>query len=178
MRAADPTVTVRTMIAAIPNDRLIELLLDLLARSLPAHAAAEPAPAPETPAPPRVRRGWPRGKPRGPRKAKRNRAATKRTGVNTARRRRYAEQRSAAKRPADHAARPTAASGSTDAGGISAATFWEHAAKLEPARPWAAVSREFDVREPVAQNCYRNRSLPPQVGPMAVTRFLTLPVGT
>ena len=39
-----------------------------------------------------------------------------------------------------------------------------------------AVMREFAVKEPIARNCYGTQSLPPQVGPMAVSRFLTLPV--
>ena len=52
-----------------------------------------------------------------------------------------------------------------------------HAAKLNPPPRWLAVAREFAVKEPIARNCYDQRRLPPHVGPMAVTRFLTLPEG-
>jgi hypothetical protein len=36
------------------------------------------------------------------------------------------------------------------------------------------VVREFDVKEAVAQQAYRSQSLPPRVGPMAISKFLTL----
>jgi hypothetical protein len=71
-------------------------------------------------------------------------------------------------------AAPTAGNG--EGGPVTPALLWRHAEKLEPSRPWLAVSREFDVKEAIAQNCYRNQSLPPQVGPMAVSKFLELPV--
>jgi len=37
---------------------------------------------------------------------------------------------------------------------LFAKAFWHHAEKLEPSRPWLAVTREFDVGELVAWNCY------------------------
>jgi hypothetical protein len=57
---------------------------------------------------------------------------------------------------------------------ITPQTFWQHAEKLEPTAPWRAVVREFDVKQAVAQQAYRSLSLPPHVGPMAVTKFLNL----
>ena len=160
MRADDPTYTLRLLIAALPEDRLRELVLEILLGNLPARAAMADPPEPSAPA--RRRAGWPRGKPRGPRKAKRRRT--------TARRRSGQDP--------DQVADPAAGPGSCRADDattiITAATFWDHAEKLNRSRPWLAVAREFDVKEPIAQNCYRNVRLPPHVGPMAVERFLNL----
>ena len=155
MPATDPTTTIRTLVAAIPNDRLIDLLLDLLSRALPARAAAAPAPEPEAPVAPRRRRGRPR---RRRKKANRNGTTAGRVAAAA-----YARQKRA--------------NGNTNDRNGSVTAFWGHAAKLEPARPWAAVMREFDIKEPVARNCYDKQRLPPRIGPMPIERFLTLETG-
>jgi hypothetical protein len=59
---------------------------------------------------------------------------------------------------------------------VSAADLWRHAERIEPQAPWKAVAREFGVKDIHAQAAYRNQSLPPHVGAMAITKFLTLPV--
>ena len=106
------------------------------------------------------------------------RTAQGETQAHHAARRRSAKPRAGVGQDPDPVADPAAeqASCSSDDATtiITAATFWDHAEKLNRARPWLAVAREFDVREPIAQNCYRNVRLPPHVGPMAVERFLTL----
>ena len=165
MRAADPTHALRTLIAALPEDRLRALLLEILLGKLPSGAAT--ADPPEPSAPTRRRAGWPRGKPRGPRKAKRRTAA----------RRRSAKPRGGVGQDSDPVADPAAeqANGSADDATtiITAATFWTHGkSSTEPAR--GSPSREFDVKEPIAHNCNRNVRLPPHVGPMAIERFLSL----
>jgi hypothetical protein len=52
--------------------------------------------------------------------------------------------------------------------------MWRHAEQIEPQAPWKAVVREFGVKEAVAQQAYRSQSLPPHVGPMAISKFLML----
>jgi hypothetical protein len=100
-----------------------------------------------------------------------------------ARRQRYAAKRKAKRR----AARVVAAGGGEAAaangqggGGVevSAQSLWRHAEKIEPQAPWRAVVRELGVKDIHAQAAYRKLSLPPQVGPMAVEKFLALPAGS
>jgi len=116
---------------------------------------------------------------RNPRRGQRRRKPAGDAAKLAERRRRNAANRRAS-RAAARAARATAGAalptgnGNGADGPVSAQAFWQHAEKLEPTRPWKAVAREFDVKEAVAQNAYRNLSLPPRVGPMAVTKFLEL----
>jgi hypothetical protein len=83
------------------------------------------------------------------------------------------------KRAAARAAKPPATGNGRngEAAAITPQAFWQHAEKLEPQAPWCAVTREFGVKEPIAQQAYRSTSLPPRVGPMAATKFLTLQPG-
>jgi hypothetical protein len=59
----NPTPALRSLIAAIPDNRLRELVLEMLLASLTANA---PAPATTMPAPAKRPRGRPRGPPEPP----------------------------------------------------------------------------------------------------------------
>jgi hypothetical protein len=96
-----------------------------------------------------------------------------------ARRKRYEAKRAAARRAARatkaiKAAAPPAGNGQDVP--VTPAMLWQHAERIEPTAPWKAVAREFGVKDIHAQAAYRNQSLPPHVGAMAITKFLTLPV--
>jgi hypothetical protein len=157
----DATAAVRTLIAALPDACLRDLCIQLALNSLT-------SPQVTSPIEPSVRRkgGWPRGRPR------RNPGKEQEAKVDS----KLAERRArdaAARKAKRHAAKAAANANGQDAA-VTPQAFWQHAEKLEPTRPWRAVTREFDVKEALAQNCYRKLSLPPHVGPMAVTKFLTL----
>jgi hypothetical protein len=163
MRASDPATTVRTLVGAIADDRVRDVLVELLLGTLtpPPAASTPPAPAAAPDPDPAARRREQNRKYAAARRAKR--------------------QQAAATKPAAQAARKRAGRPRKDNGGngndpvVTPQAFWHHAEKLEPTKPWLAVAREFNVKEAIAQNCYRNQSLPPHIGPMAVTKFLTLP---
>jgi hypothetical protein len=172
MRAASPTHALRLLIAALPEAQLRELVLEILLGNLPAGAATADPPGPKR------RRGRPRGRPRGPRKAaNRNGAATRRVASAASARRKRAEKR-AAKQAVEQTAAEPESNSNVGVETVSAARFWSHAKSLNRERPWQAVMREFDVKEATARNCYDTQRLPPRVGPMAITRFLDLPVST
>jgi hypothetical protein len=175
MRAtSDAAAAVRTLIAALPDACLRDLCIQLALNRLTL--------TPPSPAQPEARRkgGWPRGRRRtaanGRRRGKKALAKGTMDSKLAERRARYAAARKA-KRHAAKAAKATKATtnnGNGESVAASPQAFWQHAEKLEPTRPWRAVVREFDVKEALAQNCYRKLSLPPGVGPMAVTKFLSL----
>ena len=144
MPATDPTTTIRTLVAAIPNDRLIDLLLDLLSRALPARAAAAPAPT------------------RGAGGARRRRGDL----VDGARKRIVTARPLAAFELSAAYARQKRANGNTNDRNGSATAFWDHADKLNlPARG----CRHAGIRYEGAGRAelLRKQRLPPRVGPMA-----------
>src|SRR5262249_9251070 len=59
-------------------------------------------------------------------------------------------------------------------GRVSPEALWQHARKVEPKEPWRAVVRELGVGEINAQNAERNGTLPVNISPAAVARFLAL----
>jgi hypothetical protein len=93
------------------------------------------------------------------------------------RRKRAAANRRAA-RAAAKAAKGSApgTAGNGEDVAVTPAMLWQHAERIQPTAPWKAVAREFGVKDIHAQAAYRNQSLPPHVGAMAITKFLTLPV--
>jgi hypothetical protein len=176
MPSADVTTIVLTLIAALPDACLRDLCLQLVLNSL-----ATPPPA--TPAETQASR--PRGRPRAAEpRVPRRRGRPPGTGAPAkksvdpklaARRKRYEAKRAVARQAAKTAKVAAQTNGNGEGVAVSPQAFWQHAEKLEPTRPWLAVTREFDVKEAIAQNCYRKLSLPPSIGPMAITKFLTLP---
>jgi hypothetical protein len=177
MRApSDPSAVVRTLIAALPDACLRDLCLHLALTSL-----ATPPPA-TSPVELSVRRkgGWPSGRPRKTATNGRRRG-TGTPAKNTdpklaARRKRYEAKRAAARQAAKATKVAAKPNGNGEGAAVSPQAFWQHAEKIEPLKPWLAVIREFDIKEAVAQHAYRNQSLPREIGPMAVSKFLTLPV--
>jgi hypothetical protein len=170
MRAtsSDPAAIVRLLVAAVPEDRLRSLLVALVLDDLmPSMSITEP----------RRRRGRPPGAAAAANGRRRKAANGRRRAAKPddpkllARRQRYAARRAAARRAAK------AGSNGEDAVSVSPEALWRHAEKLEPTRPWAAVAREFGVKEAAAQQAHRSRGLPPGIGPMAITRFLTVQPG-
>jgi hypothetical protein len=178
MRAIPDADAVRNafhaVLNALPEDKLRTLILELLLAGL-----TPPAP---------LARQRKVGRPRKSveeenvvpvhRHARRRRGRAVDEAKLAERRKRYAATRKAKRQAAKaakaiKAAAPAAAGNGQDAA-VTPQAFWQHAEKLEPTRPWLAVTREFDVKEAIAQNCYRKLSLPPHVGPMAISQFLTL----
>jgi hypothetical protein len=171
--------TVRTLIAAIPNDRLRELFLDLALTALAVPAVKEPKGAPRS-GRRRLRRGkgWRRDK--GKHKIDRHTRAyldalnaKRREQRRLAREAREAEglaPKRRGRKPKGNGAEATHSDGAT----IPAAALWEHARKLEARTPWRAVSRELGVSDSAAQFAHRNQAMPPNVSPAAAARFLTL----
>jgi hypothetical protein len=175
MRAiADAAAAVRTLIAALPDACLRDLCLQL------ALSLATPPPATATsPVEPSVRRR--RGRPRGTATNDRRRgtgAPAKAADSKLAERRaRYAAARKAKRRAAKAAAKaplPTTGNGNGENAPITAQAFWQRCEQIEPKAPWHIPVREFGIREAVAQQAFRARTLPPRIGPMALNRFLEM----
>jgi hypothetical protein len=175
--------TIRTLIAAVPDDRLRELFVEFALAALAVPAVAEPKEAPRNG---RRRRSRGKGARRGKGKPKVNRHSRAWLDAYNAKRqekRRLArEARVAAgdapkrrgRKPKANGAEIRPRAGGDNGATISAAALWEHARKLEPRQPWRAVSRELGVSEGAAQAALRNLTVPEDVSPAAAARFLTL----
>jgi hypothetical protein len=186
--AVDPAPALRSLIGAIPDDRLRELVLEMLLASLTAKAPiahAEGRKRPDAPpiaaAAPAKQRGWPLGKPRGPRKATEKATKTKvdEAEAKLAQQRQRDAAKKREKRAAARAvrqAKPNSSNGTEAAVTKSAAKLWQHAERLEPKAPWRAIVREFGINEALAQDAYRAHTLPLGLTGNAVTHFLELPV--
>jgi hypothetical protein len=178
--------TIRTLIAAVPDDRLREIFLDLALAALAVPAVEEPKPAARNGRPPRARgqarsrgKGWRHGK--GKHKIDRRRRAYL-DALNAKRREQRHLAREAAgeaagavrKKPGPKLKPKTNGTQPHGNGATTAAALWEHARKLDPRTPWRAVSRELGISEGAAQAALRNLTVPENVSPAAVARFLTL----
>lgn len=167
--------TVRALIAAVPDNRLRELFLELALAALAVPAVEEPKPAARNG---RRHRGGGKGWRRGKGKHKVNRHSRAYLDALNAKRR---EQRRLA-REAQEAAGTTKRRGrpkKTKGEGARSATvspeaLWQHATKLEPKQPWRAVARELGVSDGAAQLAHRNLAMPVNISPAAAARFLTL----
>jgi hypothetical protein len=170
----DPAPALRSLIAAMPDDRLREFTLEILLGGMTAKALPTPEPAPTA----RRARGRPRGHKSGPRSP-----AVIANMRLAQQRRRDAEK----KREKRAAARAAAAANDSNGGNDGAETMaapakvppaqalWQHAAKLQPKAPWRVIVREFGINEAVAQDAHRTHKLPPGITGDAVSRFLELP---
>jgi hypothetical protein len=169
--------TIRTLIAAVPDDRLREIFLDLALAALAVPAVAEPKPAARNGRRRRGRgKGWRRGK--GTHKIDRRRRAYL-DALNAKRReeRRLAREAQEAAGTARRRGRKPKGNGAQPHGNgatVSAEALWEHARKLEPRQPWRAVARELGVSDGAAQLAHRNLAMPADVSPVAAARFLAL----
>jgi hypothetical protein len=181
MPTADVTTIVRTLIAALPDACLRDFCIQLalsLATSPPATATSSVEPSA------RRKGGWPRGRPRrsATNGRRRGTGAPAKAAELAERRARYAAARKAKRRAAKAQAAakappPTAGNGSSGAKGpVTAQAFWQRCEQIEPAAPWHIPVREFGVRDAVAQQAFRARTIPPRIGPMALSRFLELQV--
>ena len=171
--AADATV--RALIAAVPDDRLRELFLELALAALAIPAVEEPKPAARNG---RRRRGkgWRHGK--GRHKIDRRRR-TYLDALNAKRReqRRLAREAEKVAGTAKRRGRKPKGNGAEAHGNgatVSAVALWEQARKLEPRQPWRAVARELGVSDGAAQLAHRNLAMPADVSPVAAARFLAL----
>jgi hypothetical protein len=170
--------TIRTLIAAVPDDRLREIFLELALAALAVPAVAEPKGAPRNGRRRRGRgKGWRHGK--GKHKIDHPRRAYLDT-LNAKRREKRQlarEAREAAGQAPRRRGRKPKGNGAEAQGNgatISAAALWEHARKLEPRQPWRAVARELGVSDGAAQLAHRNLAMPANISPAAAARFLTL----
>jgi hypothetical protein len=169
--------TIRTLIAAVPDERLREIFLELALAALAGPAVEQPKPAARNGRRRRRGKGWRRGKGKhkidrrsrayldtfnAKRREKRRQAALARVAAGAAPKRR-------GRKPKGNSAEAHG-NGAT----ISAAALWEHARKLEPRTPWRAVARELGVSDGAAQLAHRNLAMPANISPAAAARFLTL----
>jgi hypothetical protein len=165
----DPAPALRSLIAAMPDDRLREFTLGILLDGLTAKAL--PTPAPEPPA--KRSRGRPRARSPGRKQGPRSPAVV--ANMRLAQQRRRDAEKKRAARAAARAARQAKPNGSATAETAAAKTLWQHAEKLQPKAPWRAIVREFGINEAVAQDAHRTHKLPPGITGDAVSRFLELP---
>jgi hypothetical protein len=170
MRDNPAANTVRNLIDTIPDDRLRQLVVEISIAALRCLMADSDAPAAAAPAA--------NGSPR-----RRHLTTARREAHNAARRekRKRGAQARGAKRHKPKATNEGKVSTSNGAGEstasngqVSATALWKHATKLEPKAPWRAVVRELGVSDGAAQNAHRNETLPANISPAAVARFLTL----
>jgi hypothetical protein len=176
--AADATV--RALIAAIPDNRLRELFLELALAALAVPAVEAPKPAAHNGRRRRRGKGARRGK--GKHMIDRRRRAYLDT-LNAKRReqRRLArEAREAAGttkrrgRPAKNKGEGAHGNGNGRSVTVSPEALWRHATKLEPKQPWRAVARELGVSDGAARLAHRTLAMPANISPAAAARFLTL----
>jgi hypothetical protein len=168
--------TIRALIAAIPDDRLRELFVELTLAALTVPFSEDPKAAPHNGRRRGRGKGWRQGK--GKHKIDRHRRAYLDTlNAKCREKRRLAREAGEAASTAKRRGRKPKGNGAeTHSNGatISAAALWEHARKLEPRQPWRAVSRELGISEGAAQLALRNLTVPEDVSPAAAARFLTL----
>jgi hypothetical protein len=147
---SDPVPALRALLAAIPDDRLREVTLEILVAIL----AAPPEAIAVPPVLARIHRGVPR------------KAATA-----TKRSRAQLDKINARRKAARAAAK---GNGSGNGAAITPAAVWSHAEKFQPKAPWRAIVREFGINEALAQDAHRNHTLPPGFGPEAAARFMEM----
>jgi hypothetical protein len=170
--------TVQTLIATIPDQRLRELVTEILTaavRCLTAETAKAAASTTAAPANGRrrhhsrdkARAHWSRAR-RDAENAKHRerRALARAEGAGNGRKRR-------GRKPSAGAAAGNGAEAAANGRHVvKAQALWQHAAKLEPKEPWRAVVRELGIAEAAAQAAQRDGILP--CTPRAAARFLTL----
>ena len=155
--------TARALIAAIPDDRLRELFVELALSTLVGNSTARAAD--------NGRRGRrPHTAGNGRRRRRRQAVSentpaplcgqdqTSRSGRDPRQRHRQ-RQRQRQRRVATPCHRKRCGSS---------------AEKLEPKQPWRAVARELGISDGASQLAYRNLAMPADVSPVAAARFLTL----
>ena len=182
------SATLRTLVAALPDEALRPLILALLAGTpiVPATPIAESARRRDRAPVRRVRTtkprrgGWPKGKPRKTIAAVAADVEAKRLRRNEqarlwARRKRAQVKEAATKTEHGNGQAGTRSGNGSAKPEITAARFWEHAKTLHGKRPWVAVARELGTNEAQALDAYRAGSLPPGMTANAIERFLELP---
>jgi hypothetical protein len=174
MRTTSEAAAVRSAFYAVlremPEDKLRKLILDLLLAPLTMTTqhrkrGRQPIAVAEgnvVPLPPKNGR-------------KRRRKAVDEAKL-AERRKRNAANRKARRHAARAAKAAKISAGNGEDIAVTPAMLWQHAERIEPTAPWKAVARELGVKDIHAQAAYRNQSLPPHVGAMAITKFLMLPV--
>jgi hypothetical protein len=176
MRANFAASAVHTLIATIPDQRLRELVTEILTAAVryltSSSATPEPAPVP----------GNGRRRHRSRDKARAHWSRARRDAENAKHRERRALARAGRagngrKRRGNKPTAGTAASNGAAAAvngrhAVKAEALWAHAAKLELKAPWRAVVRELGIAEAAAQAAQRDGILP--CTPRAAARFLTL----
>ena len=155
--AREPAPILRALIAAVPDNRLRDLVLELALHGAPSEEPATPAPAPAPAVAPtpakrkRTRPGWSAARRAAFEKAKAAApAAAARPDYNTVRR-----ERRAAERVARAAQKAGNGHSNGNGEGISAEAFWAHARRLSPREPWRAITREFGGSDADAREALR-----------------------
>ena len=168
MRPHSAADTIRTLVAAVPDDRLRELFLDLALATLAVPFVEEPRPARNG----RRRRGRGKGWRRGKGKHKIDRLSRAYLDAVNAKRREHRrlarEAREAAGtvkrrgRPKKTKGEGAHSNGNDRSATVSPAALWQHVKKLEPKQPWRAVARELGVSDGAAQVAHRNLAMQTQ----------------
>jgi hypothetical protein len=185
--ATPPTKFLEALLAAVPDQALRPLVLELIrngagARSRLRSEAAASAAAPPPPQAAKRRGGWPKGKSRkrGPGRPRldADTAAAKREArrlrINETARLRRAKRAAAATRNGDNGAGNGNGSTKAVAAEVTPAQFWGHASMLAPTKPWRFVALELGVNEQQSVDCHRNHAIPPGLTAAAIQRFLEL----
>ena len=162
MRPTTAESTLRALIATVPNQRLRELVVELILTALRCLAARSSEPA--VPTGNGRRRHWLSARRAAENATRRERRLTNADGAPKRR----------GRRPKANADAPGNGSEPTANGpsGVSPEALWEHAAKLEPKAPWRAIARKLGVAEAAAQAAQRDKILP--CTPRAAARLMTL----
>jgi hypothetical protein len=137
----------------------------------PGAAAAPPGPAQDAT---KKRGGWPRGVPRS------TRTPAEAAATLAARRAKYAATARAKRAAARHAkvgktGKPNGGNGAS-AEPTLAERLWQHAEKLEPARPYRAVTQKLGVHSAQAVDHFRRRTVPPGPQPTAALPHCPPPI--
>ena len=169
--------TIRTLIAAVPDDRLRELFLELALAALAVPAVAEPKPAPHN-GRRRLRRGkgWRRGKGKHKSTAAAAPISTRSTpsdesSVGSRAKHGRLPARQTPRPPKKNKGKGVHGDGNGRSATVSPEALWQHATKLEPKQPWRAVARELGVSDGAAQLAHRNLAMPANISPAAAARI-------
>jgi hypothetical protein len=161
---------VHTLIAAVPDQRLRELVVGIVLAAVRCLTAETAETSPTAPTHGRRHRSrdkarahWSRARRDAELAKRRERRALARAGNGRKRR---------GRKPVAAAGNGTEATANGRRVPVTAAALWAHAAKLEPKAPWRAVVRELAVSESAAQAAERDGILP--CTPKQTRRFLQL----
>jgi hypothetical protein len=194
-RAVPASAPLRVLVAAIPDERLARLVIEMMSLNGAGPDAAAATP-PESQPVTRKRVGWPKGKKREPRSDKGVKRGPRAVPVPVAatvtpatpdpkpaprgHTRGAQDRQNAARRAKRAAARATResngkANGADNGVGSEpspAQRLWGHARQISPTTPWKAVASALGTNMAQTVDAWRNKTLPPGIDTGAIERFI------